>query len=161
MAGGGRRTWRVDAAVRSPTGALLARAREATGGDVPLDYFMGGIKSASRPAMKRIEQFLPTLSDARDLDPPLHKLLAEGRASESSFDTGPSPLGAFLHATVGESHVMKGVEAARRWWAGAMDAGQFLASQPQKPVVAIARAAANIIETRRDRLFALAERLER
>ena len=42
-----------------------------------------------------------------------------------------------------------------------MDSGQFLAAQPVKPVAAIARAAANIIETRRDRLFALAERLER
>jgi hypothetical protein len=111
--------------------------------------------------MRRIEQFLPQLPNAPDLDPPLHKLLAEGRASESSFDIGPSPLGAFLHASVGESEVMKGVEHARRWWGGAMDSGQFLAMQPVKPVAAIARAAANIIETRRDRLFALAERLER
>ena len=37
----------------------------------------------------------------------------------------------------------------------------FLASQPRAPVAAIARAAGNIIATRRDRLFALAERLER
>jgi hypothetical protein len=36
----------------------------------------------------------------------------------------------------------------------------FLASQPKRPVAAIARAAGNIIDTRRDRLFALAERLE-
>lgn len=141
--------------------ALVEALAEATGGDVPLDYFMGGMKSATRPSMKRIEQFLPTLAHARDLDPPLHKLLAEGRASESSFDTGPSPLGAFLHATVGESEVMKGVEVARRWWAGGMDVAQFLASQPAKPVAAIARAAANILDTRRDRLFTLAERLER
>ena len=56
---------------------------------------------------------------------------------------------------------MKGVEQARRWWGGAMDASEFLAGQPAKPIAAIARAAANIIETRRDRLFALAERLER
>lgn len=140
---------------------LVEAISDVTGGDVPLDYFMGGSKHTTRAPMKRIEQFLPQLSHAKDLDPPLHKLLAEGRASESSFDTGPSPLGAFLHATVGESAVMAGVEQARRWWAGAMDAGQFLASQPVKPVAAIARAAANIIETRRDRLFALAERLER
>jgi len=140
---------------------LVEAIADITGGDVPLDFFMGGSKATTRAPMRRIEQFLPQLPPARDLDPPLHKLLAEGRASESSFDTGPSPLGAFLHATVGESEVMKGVDQARRWWAGAMDAGQFLASQPVKPVAAIARAAANIIETRRDRLFALAERLER
>jgi len=134
---------------------------EVTGGDVPVDYFMGGVKSPRRPEMKQIEQFLPALPHARDLDPPLHRLLAEGRASESSFDTGPSPLGAFLHGTVGEREVMKGVEMAKKWWAGAGDPATFLAGQPKLPVAAIARAAGNIIDTRRDRLFALAERLER
>ncbi|MBC7974649.1 MAG: hypothetical protein H7138_06650, partial [Myxococcales bacterium] len=130
-----------------------------TGGDVPVDYFMGGLKSARCPEMKRIEQFLPDLPHASDLDRPLHRLLAEGRATESSFDTGPSPLGAFLHATVGERELMKGVELAKKWWAGAGDAAAFLASQPRRPIAAIARAAGNIIDTRRDRLFALAERL--
>ena len=136
---------------------------EVTGGDVPLDYFMGGVKTVGgeRPSMKRIDQFLPTLAHARDLDPPLHKLLAEGRATESSFDTGPSPLGAFLHATVGEGEVMKQVESAKKWWAGGMDATSFLQQQPPASIAAIARAAGNIIDTRRDRLFALAERLER
>ncbi len=145
--------------------AIVEAICEVSGGDVPIDYFMGGMKAqlASHQGgqMKRIEQFLAPLPHARDLDSALHKLLADGRASESSFDTGPSPLGAFLHASVGEAEVMKGVEGARRWWGGAMDASTFLASQPAKPVAAIARAAANIIETRRDRLFALAERLER
>ncbi len=145
--------------------AIVEAICDVSGGDVPIDYFMGGMKAqlASHKGgqMKRIEQFLAPLPHARDLDPPLHKLLADGRASESSFDTGPSPLGAFLHASVGEAEVMKGVEGARRWWGGALDASSFLASQPAKPVAAISRAAANIIETRRDRLFALAERLER
>jgi hypothetical protein len=140
---------------------LVEAIAELTGGDVPVDYFMGGVKSVRRPEMKTIEQFLPALSDADDLDPPLHRLLAEGRASESSFDTGPSPLGAFLHAAVGDRAMMQGVEAAKRWWAGAGDAAAFLAAQPRPPVAAIARAAANIIDTRRDRLFALAERMQR
>jgi hypothetical protein len=140
---------------------LVEAIAEITGGDVPVDYFMGGAKSPRRPEMKRIEQFLPELAPASDLDPPLHRLLAEGRATESSFDTGPSPLGAFLHATVGEREVMKGVIAAKKWWAGAGDAAAFIATQPKRPIAAIARAAANIMDTRRDRLFALAERLER
>ncbi|HUJ59051.1 MAG TPA: hypothetical protein VLX92_11180 [Kofleriaceae bacterium] len=141
--------------------ALVEAIAAATGGDVPLDYFMGGVKNAAHPDMKRIEQFLPQLSSRKDLDPPLHRLLAEGRASESSFDTKPSPVGAFLHATVGEPTVMKGVEMAKKWWGGAYDHDVFLASQPAKQVSAIARAAAHVIDTRRDRLFALAERLER
>jgi hypothetical protein len=140
--------------------ALVEAVAELTGGDVPLDYFMGGVKDRERPDMKRIENYLPHLGTAADLDPPLQRLLADGRASESSFDTKPSPVGAFLMATVGEACVMKGVEMAKRWWAGAGDASSFVATQPPRPVAAIARAAANIIDTRRDRLFALAERLE-
>lgn len=143
---------------------LVEAITEITGGDVPVDYFMGTPKDAQHPNVKGgkgIEQFLPQLPHARDLDPPLHRLLAEGRASGSSFDTDASPLGAFLHATVGERAVMAGVELAKRWWAGAGDAQAFLASQPRAPVAAIARAAANVMDTRRDRLFALAERLER
>jgi hypothetical protein len=141
--------------------ALVEALAEVTGGDVPLDYFMGGTKNGAREQVKRIEQFLPQLEAAADLDPSLHRLLKQGRASESSFDTKPSPLGAFLHASVGEAAVMKGVESAKRWWAGALEPDEFLASQPSRSVAGIARAAANIMDTRRDRLFALAERLER
>jgi len=142
--------------------SLVEAIAELTGGDVPIDYFMGGVKLAGyeRLPMRRIHQFLPSLPPARDVDPALHRLLAEGRASESSFDTGPSPLGAFLHAAVGERAVMAGVEAARRWWAGAGDAQAFLGSQPRRPVAAIAGAAASIIAIRRDRLLALAAQLD-
>jgi hypothetical protein len=140
---------------------LVEAIAELSGGDAPIDYFMGGLKSPTHPDMRRIEQFLPQMSSAADLDPPLHRLLAEGRASESSFDTGPSPVGAFLHAAVGEAAVMRGVLQARRWWAGECDATQFLATQPGKPVAAVARAAAEIVDMRRDRLLALAEKLER
>jgi len=141
--------------------ALVEAIAEVTGGDVPLDFFMGGTKDSSeRDAAKRIEQFLPHLGSVKVLDPPLHRLLQEGRASESSFDTRPSPVGAFLHSTTGESTMMSGVERAKRWWAGASTALDFLASQPPKPVAAICRAAAHIMDTRRDRLFTLADRLE-
>lgn len=142
--------------------AVVEALAEVTGGDVPLDYFMGGIKSADRPSMRRIEQFLPAADAAAgELDGSLHRLLAEGRASESSFDTGPSPLAAFLHAAIGEPAVMSGVARAKQWWGGAGDAASFLASQPAAPIAGIARAAAHILDTRRDPLFALAERLER
>ena len=102
--------------------ALVEAIAEVTGGDVPLDFFMGGTKdSVERDAAKRIEQFLPHLGSVKSLDPPLHRLLQEGRASESSFDTRPSPVGAFLHSTIGEAAMMSGVERAKRWWAGASD----------------------------------------
>ena len=131
-----------------------------TGGDVPLDYLMGGVVSPSESTPKRVEQFLPDFAMAHDVDPDLQDLLAKGRALESSFDTGPSPLGAFLYAAIGESTVMRGFEAACMWWAGDYGADAFIEAQPAKPVAGIARAAANIMETRRVGLLALAERLE-
>jgi hypothetical protein len=140
--------------------ALVEALAELTGGDVPLDYFMGSVKSSQNPQVQRIEDFLPHMQHASDLNPPLQRLLAEGRASEVSFDTKPSPIGAFLHEHIGEAALMKGFDQAKRWWAGAGDATDFLAKQPGKPVAAIARAAANIIETRRDRLLAIADRLD-
>jgi hypothetical protein len=142
--------------------ALVEAIAEATGGDVPLDYFMGGMKHTQRANgdSKRIEQFLPHLGSQKDLDPPLNRLLSEGRTSSSSFDTGPSPIGAFLMNTVGEAPMLAGVEQAKRWWGGGHDVGGFIASQPAKPIAAIARAAGHIMETRRDRCFALAERLD-
>ncbi|HMG52501.1 MAG TPA: hypothetical protein VK601_03440, partial [Kofleriaceae bacterium] len=64
---------------------LVEAIAEVTGGDVPVDYFMGAPKAyKERAELRRIEQFLPNLAHAKDLDPPLHQLLAKGRASEPS-----------------------------------------------------------------------------
>jgi hypothetical protein len=141
---------------------VMEAISDATGGDVPIDYFMGAPKALlDRMDLRRIEQFLPELPRAADVDSSLQDLLAKGRASESSFDTGPSPISAFLHAAVGTAAVMKGVESLRVYWAGGLDPVAFLEGQPAKPMAGVARAAGNIIDTRRDRLFALAERLGR
>jgi hypothetical protein len=139
---------------------IVEAIAEVTGGDVPLDYFMGGVPSPTQPALIRLEQFLPAVAPAAGLDPKLHRLLKEGRTSEVSFDTGASPLGAFLHAAVGEAVVGEGVDLAKQWWAGRLTAAEFLARQPSGPVAAFARAAANILDTRRERLTALADQLE-
>jgi hypothetical protein len=141
--------------------AMVEAIADITGGDVPLDYFMGGGKSPSRPAMRRIEQFLPELRDRADLDPPLHRLLAEGRASESSFDISPSPLGAFLHVSLGEAAMMAGVAEAKRWWNGEITAMAFLSSQDTEPVVAILSAASEIVETRKVQLEQLLAHFEK
>jgi hypothetical protein len=138
--------------------AVIEALAELSGGDVPLDYFMGGLKSPHGADSARIEAYLPDPDKPATLDPDLQRLLAEGRASESTFDTAASPVSAFLHAGVGEPGMMQGLETARQWWAGSVAAHEFLAAQPTAAVVAIARAAATIMQTRRDRLLALAQR---
>ena len=88
--------------------------RVESGGDVPLDLFMGGLPEAGGPVMKRIEQFLPKLPPADGVDPVLLQLLKGGRATPSSFDISPSPLASFLYAAQGEAKMMAGVATARR-----------------------------------------------
>lgn len=142
--------------------AMVEAIADITGGDVPLDYFMGGGKAhAPRPSGQRLEHFLPELGDRADLDPPLHRLLSEGRASESSFDISPSPLGAFLHLSIGEAAMMAGVAEAKRWWNGEITALTFLTAQDPESVVAILLAAAEVIETRRAALEALLVHFQR
>jgi hypothetical protein len=140
--------------------AVVEAIADVTGGDVPLDYFMGGLKSPRRPEMRRIEQYLPAVDPVGSLAPSLHRLLAEGRASESSFDTGPSPLAAYLHGAVGEAAMMAGADRARRWWRGDIGAEAFLAGEPAGAMAAIARAAIETLDTRKAALEALVGRLE-
>ncbi len=162
---------RVDAAARNialavrymrcklfSTAVVEALAMES-GGDAPLDLFMGGIGDHNGERMRRIEQFLPALgTPAEPIDLVLQGLLDGGRLNASGFDLSPSPLASFLHITLGERVMMEGVTTARDWWAGRITARAFLDKQPFHTTAAIARAAANISDTRHELLLGLAER---
>lgn len=138
--------------------AILEALAHATGGDVPLDYVMGGFSAPGSPAPPRIESFLPTLPTI-PVDDELQRLLADGRAEHSRFDTPKSPLAAFLHASLGEARIEQGFLDAQRWWAGETSAEAFLGAQPAVTTAAIAEAAAHIADTRGDALRGLAQTL--
>jgi len=139
--------------------AMVEALSVESGGDVPLDLFMGGLPEPGGPIMKRIEQFLPKLPPADGADPVLLQLLKGGRATPSSFDISPSPLASFLYAGHGEEKVMAGVALAQQWWAGQVTAREFLARQPRSGVVAIAEAATHIADTRGEALRELVKLL--
>ena len=138
--------------------AIVEALCDATGGDVPLDYFMGGLPRPGAPPPDRVEDHLPVVARSPALDPVLDGLLTAGRASASSFDTGPSPLAAFLHASCSDDAIARGLAGARALWAGRRTAHDFLREQPPA-VAAIAAAAARVVDTRAAALHALAERL--
>ena len=140
--------------------AIVEALCDATGGQVPLDYFMGGFPAPGAPEPSRVEHHLPRLERVGVVEPLLHALLAIGRASESSFDTGPSPLAAYLHLGCGEDGIATGLVAARAVWRGELTAEAFLAAQPPRATAGIARAAAEVADTRKARLRALADRLD-
>ncbi len=140
------------------TSIIEALAAES-GGDAPIDLFMGGIPEPGGPAMRRIEHHLPSLPLAEGLSPVLRRLLEGGRSTASSFDTSPSPLAAFLYGALGEAQTVKGYEDSKRWWAGELSAVDFLRAQPAHTTRGIALAAVEIATTRADSLRAIAATL--
>lgn len=140
--------------------ALVEALSVESGGDVPLDLFMGGLAEPGGPPVRRIEQFIAQLPRADGVDPMLLQLLEGGRATPSSFDISPSPLAHFLYAAQGEASVMAGVELAQQWWAGQATAREFLSKQPRASVVALAEAATHIAATRAEALRELVKLLK-
>lgn len=163
---------RVDAAARNialavrymrcklySTAVVEALAVES-GGDAPLDLFMGGVGEPNGARMRRIEQFLPELGTPPEpIDTVLQSLLDAGRLNASGFDMSPSPLASFLHMTLGERVMMENVARAREWWAGNSTARAFLDQQPVHTTSAIAQAGANITDTRRELLLGISARI--
>jgi hypothetical protein len=161
-------SWRLTASQNLQIGSAYLRAKlfaiafiEAiallTGGDVPIDYFMGGTKSALRPQVRRIENFFPPC------EPPTNRsmlgdLLVIGRASDSSFDIAPSPIAAYLFCTLGEAALQEGFAHAQQMWLGAQSQLAFLQRYPASGI-AIINAASHLLDTRRQPLLALAHRL--
>jgi hypothetical protein len=140
--------------------ALVEALSVESGGDVPLDLFMGGLPEPGGPMILRIEQFIAPLPRAEGVDPVLLRLLEEGRATPSSFDISPSPLAHHLYAAQGEVSVMAGVELAKKWWAGQVTAREFLSRQPRASVVGLAEAAAHVASTRAEALRELVKLLK-
>ncbi len=140
--------------------ALLEAMCLETGGDLPLQYVMGA--AAGVGERHRLEQFLPTPVATPGEPPPdavLHRLLAGGRSGSSSFDIAPSPLATHLLLALGEDRIEVGVADARKLWSGATTAREFLSRQRRDVVASLARAAAELAETRREPLAALAASL--
>jgi hypothetical protein len=139
--------------------ALIEALALESGGDAPVEFFMGGIPGPSGEQVRRIEQALPTVVTLVPGDRVLMGLLEAGRVTASSFDVSPSPLATFLFRVIGEPAMMQGLEQARRWWSGDTNARQFLQGSSKAVVKDIALAAATIAETRAGALRSLLELL--
>jgi hypothetical protein len=138
--------------------SIIEALAEASGGDAPLEFFLGRRPSPDGPLPLRAEYLLEPLSaKATDHDPTLLRLLEEGRASASSFDMPASPITAYLYRILGERALTERLGRSRAWMNGEVTARDYLAAHAGPPVAAIARAVAHLAFTRQKDLLQLAE----
>jgi hypothetical protein len=133
--------------------AVLEAFADETGGDAPIEYFLGGFTDDAARTPKRLEQLLGDLVlQSSPLDPVLRRLLGGGRSTHTSFDISPSPLAAVLAEALGEDVVMQGFELACHMWDGGVTPKEFLREQPAPTMKALATAVGQIAETRKTAL---------
>ncbi len=143
--------------------SMLEAIALETGGDGPVDYFMGGVQVDRGTAGVRIEQFLPQPTPLAADDPVAPELLAlflRGRASPSTFDIQSSPLTGFLAQTIGKRALEEAFERTQKVWAGELSARDALRAL-SAPAGAFARAASEVAVQRKGALVKLADDLER
>lgn len=134
--------------------ALVEALALVTGGDGPVSMFLGDIKSRhGKP--DRVEDFLPVLPSAEDLDLQLLKVLQKGRAKESTSDLTDSPLTAFIYRSLGHERTAHGLQQAKKVFAGDLPPLEFLKGLDRQMVRAVTKACAQIALTRRESLLAL------
>jgi hypothetical protein len=141
--------------------ALVEAIAHVSGGDAPVEFFLGAIPHAGTSLRSvNAELFLPHIEkSSEDMDPIMLRLLEEGRPTPPEFDLPASPYTAYLYRMFGEKALMERMEAARPWMRGRISAQEFLTSQASPPVAALARAIAPVAITRREVLEKLADEL--
>lgn len=141
---------------------LLEAIARATGGDTPVEFFMGGRPEPDEAPRLRLESFLPVPEVKQDaeLDTLLLRLFLEGRASAVSFDIRQSPITGFLYQSLGEHELWERVERSRPFMRGEESVETFLERHKGPVTAAIARAACELAPTRKRALLELARRLE-
>ena len=138
--------------------AILEALAELTGGDAPLTLFMGDLPhEGARP--QRLEDYLPEIPVPSwvDAEASVYKLLAAGRRGELGFDLKTAPTSLFLYKQLTPEAIIRLLDLARRMFSGRMSSREFLAQVEPNVRMAVARACAEMVFTRRELLLKFAE----
>jgi len=133
---------------------ILEGLAEVTGGDVPLSLFMG---DKPRPGInvKRIEDYIPEipLPDFVDPNSDLLRLFNAGQA-EFGYDLPNSPISLFVYKSLRIEEQDQLFELTKTVFNGELSADEYLKKVPSQLLSTIARASAELVITRREKLLA-------
>lgn len=138
--------------------AIVEALALSTGTDGPIAMFLGEIRSAyGRP--DRVEDFLPAVPAAVDVNPSLLLAFEKGRTLESHNDLTASPITAFVYRYIGHRGIHEALLFANEMFEAKRTPLAFLQALDRAMVRAIVRGCAEIAVSRREGLQALAQSL--
>ncbi len=143
--------------------ALIEAVAAATGGDGPIELFLGEAsdsQSVAAWAGKRLDAKAHLVDGHEDLiDTEIFELLWIGRNGSSSFDLPNSPLAALYYAERGGPYCVDRFEDVMHFVDGSIDGETLLTRQDPKLVIELAERIAIVAPTRRAAAFALIRRI--
>jgi hypothetical protein len=138
--------------------AIIEALALITGGNCPVSMFLGDIRS-SHGDPDRVEDFLPSVTMAADINPELLQVLESGRVQKSCKDLTESPLTAFIYRFLGNEGALTALQQSKRMFAGELQAIEFIKELDPEMISAITNACAQIAISRRQALLNLQDML--
>jgi hypothetical protein len=136
--------------------AIIEAAAMLTGGDAPLSFFMGDVRIYGLENAKRVEDFLPEITENhKDITPEVYHLLEFGRTTATSFDLQNSPLASFIYKKIGALACKNSLVLAKLFFKQEILPYNFLQQLDRSITIPILRACSNLAETRKQKLLAI------
>lgn len=136
--------------------AVVEALAHATGGDVPINLFLGEIRRHKNES-PRLEDYLPHPSGPGESENKvIYHLLTEGRNQDVFFDMRNSPLSAYLCEVMSALLLEEVLTHAKTLFQGQMTHLDFLSKLPKKVLATVAKACSFMVPTRKEALLAFA-----
>jgi hypothetical protein len=135
--------------------AILDALAQVTGGDAPLSLFIGDLPQVDGNGARRLEHYLPRLDWPTWVDPDseLNRLLYLRLDTDTRFDLRYAALSLFLYKSLPPDTLTAYRSLANGMFADDITADEFLAQINCPTLYAIARACAEMVPTRREKLL--------
>lgn len=142
--------------------SLLEALAEVSGGDASMRLFLADLPAKNGETL-RFDRYLPLAEPPSwvDRSATIYRLLSHSREGDWGYDPVSSPLALYVYVSLPPEERLAAFELATHMFAGEISADEFLRRMDQGLVSSVARASAEIVLTRRERLLRYAKPLAR